>query len=88
MFYTYVLIQQLAQTNLLIHFEKNRKLDAKIVTKIIKKSFKIDPWNAQGWNNVPDGTPMIAIEKAAHHILLDQPLELAAAIKNIAKKWV
>jgi hypothetical protein len=31
---------------------------------------------------------MIAIEKAAHHILLDQPLELAAAIKNIAKKWV
>ena len=39
-------------------------------------------------DNVPDGTPMIAIEKAAHHILLDQPLELAAAIKDIAKKWV
>ena len=38
--------------------------------------------------NVPEGTPMIPIEKAAHHVLLDQPLELAKAIKDIASKWV
>ena len=38
-------------------------------------------------SNVPEGTPMIAIEKAAHHILLDQPLRLARAIRGIAKDW-
>ena len=38
-------------------------------------------------SNVPEGTPMIAIEKAAHHILLDQPLRLAGAIRGIAKDW-
>ena len=38
-------------------------------------------------SNVPEGTPMIAIEKAAHHILLDQPLTLAEAIRGIAKDW-
>ena len=39
-------------------------------------------------SNVPEGTPMIAIEKAAHHILLDQPLRLADAIRGIAKDWI
>ena len=29
--------------------------------------------------NVPEGTPMVPIEKAAHHVLLDQPLKLAEA---------
>ena len=38
--------------------------------------------------NVPTGTPMIPIEKAAHHVLLDQPLELAKAIEEIAIKWI
>ena len=38
--------------------------------------------------NVPSGTPMIPIEKAAHHVLLDQPLELAKAIEEIAIKWI
>ena len=38
--------------------------------------------------NVPEGTPMIPIEKAAHHVLLDQPLELAKAIEEIAIKWI
>ena len=28
--------------------EKNRKIDAKMAPKIIKKSTKIDPWGAQG----------------------------------------
>ena len=39
-------------------------------------------------DNVSGNTPMIAIEKAAHHILLDQPLTLAEEIKKIAKKWI
>ena len=38
--------------------------------------------------NVPSGTPMIPIKKAAHHVLLDQPLELAEAIKGVAKNWI
>lgn len=38
--------------------------------------------------NVPEGTPIKPIEKAAHHVLLDQPLELAEAIKDIAKSWI
>ena len=38
--------------------------------------------------NVPPGTPMVPIKKAAHHVLLDQPLELAETIKGIAKKWI
>ena len=38
--------------------------------------------------NVPSGTPMIPIEKAAHHVLLDQPLELAKAIREIAINWI
>ena len=33
--------------------------------------------------NVPDGTPIMAIQKAAHHVLLDQPIELAASIKKL-----
>jgi pimeloyl-ACP methyl ester carboxylesterase len=39
-------------------------------------------------DNVPDNTPMVAIKKAAHHILLDQPLVLADAIKDMARKWI
>ena len=31
---------------------------------------------------------MISIEKAADHVLLDQPLELAKAIEEIAIKWI
>lgn len=38
--------------------------------------------------NIPEGTPVIPIQKAAHHVLLDQPLELAGAIKDIAKSWL
>ena len=38
--------------------------------------------------NVPSGTPMIPIKKAAHHVLLDQPLELAEAIKGVARNWI
>ena len=38
--------------------------------------------------NVPSGTPMIPIKKAAHHVLLDQPIELAEAIKGVAKNWI
>ena len=38
--------------------------------------------------NVPSGTPMIPIEKAEHHVLLDQPLELAKAIREIAINWI
>ena len=38
--------------------------------------------------NVPSGTPMIPIKKAAHHVLLDHPLELAEAIKGVAKNWI
>ena len=38
--------------------------------------------------NVPSGTPMIPIKKAAHHVLLDQPLELVEAIKGVAKNWI
>ena len=38
--------------------------------------------------NVPEGTPMLAIEKAAHHVLLDQPFHLAKALNEFAKKWV
>ena len=38
--------------------------------------------------NVPSETPMIPIKKAAHHVLLDQPLELAEAIKGVAKNWI
>jgi len=36
----------------------------------------------------PEGTPIKPIEKAAHHVLLDQPLELAEAINDIAKSWI
>ena len=39
-------------------------------------------------DNVPDNTPMVAIKKAAHHILLDQPLVLADTIKDMARKWI
>ena len=38
--------------------------------------------------NVPKGTQMVPIEKAAHHVLLDQPLKFAEAIKKIAKRWI
>ena len=38
--------------------------------------------------NVPNGTPIIPIQKAAHHVLLDQPIELAVSIREIAKSWL
>ena len=38
--------------------------------------------------NVPDGTPIMPIQKAAHHVLLDQPIELAASIREIAISWL
>ena len=38
--------------------------------------------------NVPQGTPIIPVEKAAHHVPLDQPQELVESIKVITKDWV
>ena len=38
--------------------------------------------------NVPQGTPIIPVEKAAHHVPLDQPQKLVESIKVITKGWV
>ena len=38
--------------------------------------------------NVPQGTPIIPVEKAAHHVPLDQPQKLVESIKVITKDWV
>ena len=38
--------------------------------------------------NVPENTVIIPINKAAHHVLLDQPQELVKSIKLIIKDWL
>lgn len=37
--------------------------------------------------SVPRGTPIVAIPDAAHHVLLDQPLALVAAIRTLLATW-
>jgi pimeloyl-ACP methyl ester carboxylesterase len=34
-----------------------------------------------------EDTPIIEIEGAYHHVLLDKPIELAETIKEIGKDW-
>ena len=38
-------------------------------------------------SSVPNNTPIIPIKKAAHHVLLDQPLKLVSEIKNVISAW-
>jgi len=38
--------------------------------------------------NVPQNTPIIPVDRAAHHVPLDQPQELVKSIKLIAKDWM
>ncbi len=38
--------------------------------------------------NVPQNTPIIPVNQAAHHVPLDQPQELVKSIKLIAKDWM
>jgi pimeloyl-ACP methyl ester carboxylesterase len=38
--------------------------------------------------NVPQDTPIIPIDQAAHHVPLDQPQELVKSIKLITKGWM
>lgn len=36
---------------------------------------------------LPAGTPMIAIPDAAHHVPIDQPLALVAALRAVLAGW-
>jgi pimeloyl-ACP methyl ester carboxylesterase len=36
----------------------------------------------------PPGTPFIGIPQAGHHVMLDQPLALTAAIKAVLACWL
>jgi translation initiation factor 2 gamma subunit (eIF-2gamma) len=38
--------------------------------------------------NVPQNTPIIPVDQAAHHVPLDQPQELVKSIKLITKGWM
>ena len=38
--------------------------------------------------NVPQNRPLIPVDRAAHHVPLDQPLELVKSIKLITKSWM
>jgi pimeloyl-ACP methyl ester carboxylesterase len=38
--------------------------------------------------NVPQNTPIIPVDRAAHHVPLDQPQELVKSIKLITKGWM
>ena len=38
-------------------------------------------------SSLPNNTPIIPIKKAAHHVLLDQPLKLVSEIKNVISAW-
>ena len=73
------------------HMTKNQAFDLKCNLGIIygtESNMMTDEILNFMRENVPEDTPMLAIEKAAHHVLLGQPLDLATAIKDIAKKWI